>query len=359
MIKRLEQGGGEPFELRNGGDEPSIPLAVVEYALSLKQPEVLDSIELPDDAPDMTPEDARLFKARTVGNTAVGFALGTYVVSSAPYSKKDKFLGNLAPDDQHEVLQRLMDQGPDPHIHMSPKLVRHLVAHAQSTRPIEGRWLRDRVAYANFLPGSFPPGSWPAPRIAHHDVMLTQAFGRNSITEAELPIVHEAREAGRSDEEMFDWLAQQDFDPGISNRDLAGVIANDLRDETTHREHVLQWEVAYALYISEPALYARFRKYLHVLFPPNGKYPTYRVKADSIKQMDAHGLMHALELAHQDMAVRSVGILRQQGVWTDLAPAHIRFDPDSTQPWTRNPLFWTGREFLARGEHVLNGRVRF
>lgn len=240
--------------------------------------------------------------------------------------------------------------------------MRDLLASSKRAELIAGDRLKGLIRYFDVRTGGFPPDGWPKAPFGHNDVTLTQAFGRNTFTDADLPIISHNRKACDNDEDMFEHLrGNERFDPGASNEALAEIVAGQLLDPSVTIEQVMQWEVAFALWQKYPALYADTREGIHVLWPEEGAkaYRTHEVKRDSVSVMEQKGLYNAFEFAHPDMMIRALMILGKLGIEADVLAADIPFDVHSIQHQTRDARQWMGRELLARIEHILSGRVRF
>lgn len=345
---------------------------VVEHALSLRNStEMLEASSAAHGSLELSclsKEDQNLFQTRIFGGSATKFALASYY-SEAPS------LYSLSVDDQLKELEELSNRYAahnlgDPHVllqatprqgtltHIPNGLVRSWVFNTRRAKTSNLERLKAIESYINVIPGTFPPSPYYIKPMGENDVTLVQAFGRDTITDSELITVRGTREQLEDDDMMMLHLDDIEFKPGPSNIDLAEKVA-DLLQSDTPPEQVLQWEVAYALYQQHPAVYKRYRNYIHTLWPHNGFYPTYEVKQDSVEVMDQFGLYNAQELAHPDMMARAVAILEKLGVQPDPLSADIRYDPGSTQPHVHSAGAFIGREVLARIEHILRGRVSF
>ena len=345
----------------------------LDYALALKQPHVIEQIA---DRVSVSPQYAGLrsehrdiLHARELGNQLVRVG-----VASELATQVDGRLLKLRPDDGSAHYKLFMDEyaraevfgqvlhrdrnGELPEVNISNDEVIQRIAETKLAGLSVKERNQFRLAYANVVPGSFPSRRWYEPAFGHNDVTLTQAFGRNSITDAELPEqVVQRRATAASDEAAFVSLSRDDFDPGESNYSLAEEASTQLQDPTRNLDQIMQWEVAYALWETEPEVFHAYRPAIHVVWPTSDFYPTHEVKADSIAVMKEKGLFNPYEFAHPDMMIRAAAILSKQGVQADVLPRDIPYDPDSAQPWTRDRSAWMPREFAARAEHLLRGRV--
>lgn len=352
-----------------------VPLDVVEHALMLKQQSAEYATRF---SGIVSPEDERLLGSR-IGSTLARVATASYIASEqgAPI----EYLGALSESAQEEVtfelskrykklykrshdwigavdpLTVIADNDPLPTF-PSPTMRKVVAQSKRAEMTTIERW-RAVGSYLNVLPGSFPSAPMDRSDYSLNDVTLTQAFGRNTITDKELPIIEAVRTHAQNDEEVMEYLDAIAFDPGDSNRALAANIAMQLQNPDVVIEQIAQWEVVYALRQTQPELYERYRRYIHSLWPKGDFYPTYAVKADSIAVMDDIGAYNPIEFAHPDMMVRARAILGRQGVWADILAADIPFDAQSVQAQTRGPVPWTIREAATRVEHVLFNRVKF
>lgn len=336
-----------------------IPPHVFDYALSLKQPEALADIPTPDAFEGLDPFTQDLMMARTVGNWSVRLALASYLASTQDHNIQP--LGDMDAPSREELIYTSLTENVVPtRINITDFDVRRSLA---TSKRAETNRLRDFMSYLDARPGKFPPGNWPRPPFGHNDVTLTQAFGRNSLTDGELPLISHNRALSETDEEMLSLLNHDGFEAGASNEALAEVIAGQLSDPAVIIEQVVQWEVAFALWQKYPELYARCREAIHVTWPHPGAraYRTFEVKEDSRDIMEKIGLYNAYEFAHPDMMIRARLILRKLGIEADILAADIPFpfDPDSKQYQTRSSGAWFGREILTRAEHVLMNRIEF
>jgi hypothetical protein len=349
-----------------------VPYSIVEDALSLRNSEPLEGV---DYLTDMSDEDRRLFQARFIGGVSSRLALGSYIAFKA--GEDVEYLPDLSYADQkeisldvanryvglHDVFVSAADK--DPLSYLPHKDVRRLIASTKKAQLSTAERLKNFGHYLNTTPGSFPARSWQPHSTELNDVVLTQAFGRNDIPDKDLPEVEKKRSELGSDEEMFEYLSSIGFDAGASNEALADALIEKLEDETQVLEQISQWEVVYSLWKKRPDLYRKYQKYIHTLWPRGNFYPTFAVKADSVKIMDEVGLYNPIEFAHPDMMVRAAAILGKLGVQADIMRADIPFDPRSVQKQVRGEFPWMVRETLTRVEHLIRpvdggiGRVSF
>jgi len=351
-IEQVNHGRG------NVNADVVIPPSVFAYALSLKQPEALARRETPESLLDLPDTTQQIFKARKVGNKSVQLALASYLASV--HDSSIEYMGAIRPEYQEEILEQATTPNKYGHaisICFSDEEVRRRLAvtkRSMITAPVK-QW----ASYANFLPG-YARRAPSYPLLGGNDVTLTQAFGRNTLFDADLKHVGYARRALGTNADMFgDYLNGMQFDAGDSNRALADVLAEQILDPTVNIEQVVQWEVAYALWASHPALYMEHEEAIHVLWPQKNFYPTYDVKQDSLDMMRQNGLYNAFELAHPDMIVRSQGILGKIGIQADALIRDIPFDSQSLQSQAKGPVRWVVREFPTRVHHVLTNKIQF
>lgn len=357
---------------------------VIEQALQEKQHG--SGVSLPEISLDgLGPEDKRLFETRVIGGMFTRVAIGSQAlkelgeISESYLDLRDQARGEVREELGEAYVKRavvLLDHvddsevedlvGPgfvfeqaDPLRSIPHSFVRHHIAQTKRGELTGRERLKQLLAYANVVPGTFPPDGFPDRTIGQNDTVLVQAFGRNSIPDKELPEVDRLHRTSEDDVEAFMRLQIDGFDPGESNRALAKVIMRRELNDKTVIEPVVQWEVAYAMWELSPLKYAAYSRYIHTVWPESGFYPTFQVKADSIKTMDELGLYNPKEFAHRDMMVRALGILAKQGVEADPLVGQIPFDSHSVQAQARGPAPWIIRETLTRGEHILRGRVKF
>lgn len=357
---------------------------VIEEALQEKQHG--SGVSLPEISLDrLSPEDKRLFETRVIGGILTRVAIGSQALKELgeipesfldlsaqvraevrdelgeAYAKRAAVLLNHVDDSEVEDLigPGFVFEQADPLRSIPHSFVRHHIAQTKRRELTGKERLKQLLAYANVVPGTFPPDGFPDRTIGQNDAVLVQAFGRNSIQDKELPEVDRLHRTSEDDVETFVQLQIDGFDPGESNRALAKVIMRRELSEGAVIEPVVQWEVAYAMWEMNPLKYAAYSHYIHTVWPQSGFYPTFEVKADSIKTMDELGLYNPKEFAHRDMMVRALGILAKQGVEADPLVGRIPFDSLSVQAQARGPVPWTIRETLTRGEHILRGRVKF
>lgn len=342
-----------------------VPAASLEYALGLKQPGVMaqleDQVPMPPEFAHLRTEHQSILKTRKIGNQLVRFAVASQLATQV--DGRLMTLQDMHPEERATVFGQALHLDVDgnlPEIHLTNDEIIHRVSEAKLNALNAEERAQFKLAYANVIPGSFPSRFWHQSPFANNDVTLTQAFGRNTITDAELPeMVVEKRTQYRTDEETFRALLAEDFDPGESNYALADTIAIQLQDPTVNIEQVMQWEPGYALWEVYPELFHANRPAIHIVWPTSDFYPTHEVKADSVAVMKRIGLFNPYEFAHPDMMIRATGILGKLGVQADVLARDIPFDEASAQPWTRGAAAWTPREFAARAEHVLRRRVAF
>ncbi len=331
-----------------------VPPDVFDFALSLKQPEAMAHMPVPEEYRDYSPRTQRLLMARTIGNHSVKLALSSFVAS-----RRDSSVQYLGERESSSRIDMLTDSGSQEEL-LSDSDVRLMLAYTKRAQLSSNDRFKSFLSYLDVRSESFPPDKWPQATFGHNDVMLTQAFGRNTFSDSELPAVSRERLQCKTDEEMFaGFLSDEGFEPGLSNEALADVMAGQLSDPTVTIEQAVQWEVAYALWRKYPELYADAREAIHVLWPNSGAkaYRTYEVNHDSAGIMEQNGLYNAIEFAHPDMMIRALKILGKLGIEADILAANIPFDPKSIQYQTRGQHQWVLRELLTRVEHALIGRV--
>lgn len=224
-------------------------------------------------------------------------------------------------------------------------------------------WTWLKVMFAYF----FPFYSW-CPPIGHGwecDCVFTQAMGRNGIPDKNLgkEIALARLRSEYDDRKTFDRLRRDGFAGGRSNTQLGRYIYREF--PMSSKVLILQWEVAYEMYIAEPHWYewALTEDRIVVLWPPQtGYFSTFEVKKASVAEMRKRGLKRPLEVAHPAMIVRAVLILWRLGV-TPVVMSEGRslnaWDEGSVQPWTRSRFMWLLREVPGRVHHILYRYVKF
>lgn len=367
---------------------PIIDRSDIADALALRRDEAVRSMdEVASEYLDLaalSPEDRRLFNHRILGGMATRLAMASSWVGVRDHRHTP--LLRLSPDDRYEVLssitadlaevlatrlkmaglgvddllagegqalrhQRFADRVPVPH-----SFVRSQVYAAKKReQSVAGRLARFG-RYASCRMDS----CMPVAGIDEPDSLLVQAFGRNSFTDSQLPeVVEMHRMQAGDDQAVWHILSEREFDPGLPNKLLAEVAFEKVIQNPEVVESPMQWEVAYALWQKDPSAYDRYRNRIHTLWPTGNFYPTYDVKADSLRVMDQLGLYNPAELAHPGMIVRAVAILDKLGVEPEPLAIEPVFDPASTQRQIRNRRAWIGREALTRVHHLLHRHVTF
>ncbi|MDN5275790.1 MAG: hypothetical protein JWN33_439 [Candidatus Saccharibacteria bacterium] len=356
------------------------PAGIVERALEMRFSRQLD--DPMNDAVDqldlnrLPPEERRLYQFRIIGSIATRLEIASYLTPSLPtfhelsqdeqtahlMTASRRYSDNLLSDTASRVEETPEEvltykKEYDPLVNISHAFARSVIYTSRLKQMSRADRIAMAMSYANVSPGSFPPSPYRVTPMGKNDVVLAQAFGRDSITDSELVSIRDMRQRLGNDDDMMGYLDGTHFIAGPSNDALADEINKQLLSGPA--EQIIQWEVAYALWHNHPATYQTYRHYLHILWPHTGFYPTYEVKSDSVAVMDNVGLYNPKELAHKDMMVRALGILNKRGIIADPLVVDVPFDPGSTQPHVRNSKAWVRREALARGEHILRGRVKF
>jgi hypothetical protein len=344
-------------------DGAVIPPDVFGFALSLKQPEALAQLPVPDALVERPLLTRQILMARTVGNQSVRLALDSYIASRQDSSVQ--YLGDMDPSSRGELLRTMPVSGgveDELSVSLADSEVRRMLVSTKRAQLTGVDRFKSFLSYLDVRADSFPPDRWPKAPFGHNDVTLTQAFGRNTFADADLPVISAQHALYKDDTEMFSgFLTKEGFDAGNSNKALAEVVAAQLLDPTVNIEQVLQWEVAFALWHNYPKLYSDAQESIHVLWPKEGTraYRTHEVKRDSVHVMEQNGLYNAYEFAHPDMMIRALKILGKLGIEADILAAKIPFDESSIQNQTRGEHRWEARELITRGEHLIRGRIRW
>lgn len=193
-----------------------------------------------------------------------------------------------------------------------------------------------------------------------NDCIFVQAFGRNDLSDDELPEAETELWRGRTEDEVMSVLDEEDFDPGASNHALA-LAALYLQRELKI-PIIAQWEVAVAIYRHHPARWRRLFEagMLFSIWPGGVDYFTAKeVKERSILLANAFGWFRPVELAHPDMIIRAQMILWKLGQPVSLFVDDIPYDEASAQRWTRNPAEWLRRNWLVHIHHCLKRWISF
>lgn len=384
-----------------GQDVPVPSLDVLRLALSEKQPPALRrscSIGVFDDYG----QSSQIEISRRVGGAIAHFVVASYIAAKVD-GNQSLCVGALPECDRSEVFATIardsLPGSPDRPILSYGVDLHGILARAKQAERTTFQRELSRQSYYNVLPGSFPPKLWDDnPAELPHDVTLTQAFGRNTIPDkqlgdmiADFEMIPDKQlrdmmgdfekipdkqlgdmmanfEKIPGDVARFEWLHswRYNFDPGLANKALADKIAEQLDNEETIVEQIMQWEVAYALWSRYPDHYKKHELGLHVLWPDEGakSFRTFEVKRDSVKKMRELGLYNPWELAHPDMMPRALGILAKLGVEADALliidrpyDKDMLYDKHSVQPMTRGKSRFMLWELLARLEHLMSERV--
>lgn len=226
----------------------------------------------------------------------------------------------------------------------------------EETMLIRNPWLR-------YLGCMFTPGLPSIGSPLRADVIIAQAFGRNSISEAEfgkvVTLFHE--QAQGDDIKAFELLRQQGFDAGIANRDLAD-LCKQLAD-FYQLPIIGQWEVMAQLYFADQDWYVQNQslpgRRLVAIWPESPDYfATWHVKSATKAEMERRGWQVPIEVAQKHMIARAYLVLRKLGLDPVIVDQEVGiFDLYSVQPWTRSWLKWYPREFLGRVHHLVFGFV--
>ena len=200
------------------------------------------------------------------------------------------------------------------------------------------------------------PGLRPIGDPAQADVIIIQAFGRNSIPDSELYLVRQLRELCDNDWLTIKKLQQSPifFDPGKPNFSLA-LECQNLVDQY-HLPIITQWEVAAAF---GPYWHEKHKENIFCVWPPTEpqkRFSTREVKMATKKIMADHGWTKPIELAHKRQIIRSFLIVRKL-IDTPIITKQRTdvFDPNSVQSWTRDGRSWLLKyEPYVRAHHILN-----
>ena len=190
---------------------------------------------------------------------------------------------------------------------------------------------------------------------AEADVIIIQAFGRNSILDSELYSIGQLRKLGNNDWLTINKLRQGpiNFDPGEPNTDLA-LECQDLVDKY-HLPVITQWEVAAAL---GPNWYEKHKKNIYCIWPPTRpqkRFSTREVISLTAEIMAKQGWKKPVVLAHKRHITRVYLIAKKLLAKSPAVVAQKTkcFDSQSIQKWTRNWLLWFVYEMIGKGYHLL------
>jgi hypothetical protein len=218
-------------------------------------------------------------------------------------------------------------------------------------RAMFGVWIR----YFAVIPGLPAIGD---PEEA--DVLIIQAFGRNTYGDEELDIVRTIYErSGGNDATAIEKLREVSFNPGIPNYDLAQE-AQEIADRYD-LPIITQWEVAVAF---NPEWYAVHKERIICIWPPGGTeyFTTWHVKTATWKIMKEKGWKTPVELAHKSQIARSFLVVKKvMHITPVVLPQRTKsFDPNSVQPWIRSwRKFVLPREIIVRWVHHIIKRWVF
>lgn len=242
-------------------------------------------------------------------------------------------------------------------------------------------WMELKIMASYILP--FFPHCPSVGKLEDGDCIFVQSFGRNSISDRNLgktlrmlrqKATATTTSVSYQNECMFRHLKARKFDPGEANYALAYRVMALWSKKNLPA--IIQWEVAYAIWDSNPKCYKDFRDRISCLWPPeNGYYSSWKVGIDSCIIMEDWRLCRPIEICHPAMKARVVGIFWRLGVKIIVEGEDFRglsknrlwiWDCNSIQSWTRrffslrHPIdSWLAREVLVRAQHLWKGWVTF
>jgi hypothetical protein len=186
------------------------------------------------------------------------------------------------------------------------------------------------------------------------DALFVQAFGRNSISDANLHEVGRTYLFYGSDHAALEALRMDGVDPGDPNRELA-LIAMNIMDRNPKLIGAVQWEVALAFPL---AWYLKERDRIFCIWPPadpKARFSTRDVKLSSAEILRTHNGKRVIELAHARQIGRAALVVRKIMGEMPVIPHRLvwSFDARSVQPWTRNLSAYLWYESRARVHHLL------
>ncbi|GAC1412065.1 MAG: hypothetical protein NVSMB66_0130 [Candidatus Doudnabacteria bacterium] len=215
--------------------------------------------------------------------------------------------------------------------------------------------------------------------VCEADSITAFAFGRRSIDDSKIYETLEAlkRFAGReyhSDDLtfLFEAMANRGFDPGPPNRKLAFAVLDADEKTGNNLKLELQWEVAFALYQQNSALFRKMQNRMVPLFPQVGDdgYRAYHVARDIKRSRDeeSHQALSPLVIALLPMLSRTVMVCWRAGLSPIVAQESFfgndyhrlsNWDLMSIQKQIHSEEAFLKREWMVRVHHVLTRAVRF
>lgn len=215
--------------------------------------------------------------------------------------------------------------------------------------------------YANVFGAMLPNGTY-----FDSDSGIALAFGRNSISDSDLPSIRELFDLvyDRSDIATIKHLDAQKFDPGKPNEYIARKVLHCI--QTWHKPVAAQWELCVAIFqmYGEQSLVSAINDGNLICLWPR----PYMDRYSSLDVLnDAHAVFskpsrqytYPLLLAH-DLHMPRVYMLAEKK-WINPIVVYDSitrsFDPKSVQKMTTNPARWYSYEFRARVHHLIHGLV--
>lgn len=198
------------------------------------------------------------------------------------------------------------------------------------------------------------PGCPLSTKVDSADIILAQAFGRNTLVDSDLANLRLYRDQ-RGEAATLAWCRLR-VEPGMPNRSLAMQLMHFMHQ--TGRPAIVQWEILVAC---PAAWYEHHQSRIGIVWPsqvPGAVLTTRDVLHTSLVLADIRQWQRtrALVLAHRRHAMRVAMMYRRMtGRWP-VVPEELPddFDCNSVQWWTKHPLAWTFYEFLARGHHLVH-----
>ena len=202
------------------------------------------------------------------------------------------------------------------------------------------------------------------------DVIIVQAFGRNSFIDERLFEIRRIFDKAGSDFTAVENIRKikfldnrVGFDSGLPNKALAQECRTLM--ERYNIPAIVQWEIATAF---EPEWYRKYHEKIICLWPsvnPKEYFSSQLVKEQAVRKMIQMAWLVPLELAHRRMTVCSFMMTKRllkkhRALSRGIVVVEQRvdsFDPNSVHWWTRNKYFWIMREVPVRVHHVLRGIV--
>lgn len=188
------------------------------------------------------------------------------------------------------------------------------------------------------------------------DVALAQSFGRNSFDKADMKILNEKFDEFELDEKILEWIRAKNFDPGIPNKEIAGVIMK--LEAKYYIPIIVQWEIA-AAFPSD--WYEKNKKHITCIWPPaeNSRVDLRSVIIESLEAMKEKKLSNPIIVTHKRQIVRVACVIKKLlGKFPLILKTQPKsFDRNSLQWEKRNLLYWSLKELFVRMYYIVKRYV--